>query len=52
MFPNRPLSYAPPKVPTPEFNKAAQDFFEMKTTGIEVVVPFFKDAPVLRPKAA
>ncbi len=51
-FPDRPLSYAPPKVPTPEFNKAAQDFFEMKTTGIEVVVPFFKDAPVQRPKAA
>ena len=51
-FPNRPLSYAPPKVPTPEFNKAAQEFFEMKTTGIEVVVPFFKDAPVQRPKAA
>lgn len=51
-FPNRPLSYAPPKAPTPEFNKAAQEFFEMKTTGIEVVVPFFKDAPVRRPKAA
>lgn len=51
-FPNRPLSYAPPKVPTPEFKKAAQEFFEMMTTGIEIVVPLFKDAPVRRPKAA
>jgi len=51
-FPNRPLSYAPPKVPTPEFKKAAQEFFEMNTTGVEIVVPFFKEAPVRRPKAA
>ena len=51
-FPNRPLSYAPPKVPTPEFKKAAQEFFEMMTTGIEIVVPLFKDAPVRRPIAA
>lgn len=51
-FPNRPLSYAPLKVPTPEFKKAAQEFFEMMTTGIEIVVPLFKDAPVRRPIAA
>jgi hypothetical protein len=35
-----------------DMRRLAEDFMEMKTTAAELIVPFFKDAPVRRPMAA